>query len=82
MGNVNTSLFSREMKLTGAYQDLAKRPINTGKTPQEIKALFEANRFEEQTAVDFQTFNFLQQLYIWLINSQVQTKQSHKSCLQ
>ena len=58
MGNVNTSLFSREMKLTGAYQDLAKRPINTGKTPQEIKALFEANRFEEQTAVDFSDVQF------------------------
>lgn len=53
MGNVNTLLFSREMKLTGAYQDLANRPSGQGRTAEQIKALFEANRFEEQAAVDF-----------------------------
>ena len=53
MANVNTLLFSREMKLTNAYQDLAKRPSSAGKTAAEIKALFEANRFEEQDAIDF-----------------------------
>ena len=58
MGNVNTLLFSREMKLTGAYQDLAKRPSGQGRTADEIKALFEANRFEEQAAVDFSNPKF------------------------
>lgn len=53
MANVNTLLFSREMKLTNAYQDLAKRPSSAGKTAAEIKALFDTNRFEEQDAVDF-----------------------------
>ena len=58
MGNVNTLLFSREMKLTSAYQDLAKRPSGSGKTAQEIRDLFEANRFEEQNAVDFSESKF------------------------
>lgn len=58
MGNVNTLLFSREMKLTGAYQDLAKRPSGQGRTADEIKSLFEANRFEEQAAVDFSNPKF------------------------
>lgn len=51
MSNIQISPFSREIKLTNAYQDLAKR--TGGRTAEEIKALFSANRFEEQNAVNF-----------------------------
>lgn len=79
MGNVNTLLFSREMKLTGAYQDLANRPSGQGRTAEQIKALFEANRFEEQAAVDFSDPQFssttLYMAYQFTTNNQTITQE-------
>lgn len=79
MGNVNTLLFSREMKLTGAYQDLANRPSGQGRTAEQIKALFEANRFEEQAAVDFSNPKFasttLYMAYQFTSNNQTITQE-------
>lgn len=58
LGDVDLNGLSTQIKLTNAYQDLAKRPSGSGRTPEEIKALFETNRFEEQNAVDFSNQQF------------------------
>lgn len=58
LGNVDLNGLSTQIKLTNAYQDLAKRPSGSGRTPEEIKALFETNRFEQQNAVDFSNQQF------------------------
>lgn len=51
LNNVLTSDLSEKIKLTNAYKDMAGR-TGGGLTPDEIRALFEANYFEETAAVD------------------------------
>lgn len=51
LNNVLTSDLSEKIKLTNAYKDMAGR-AGGGLTPDEIRALFEANYFEETAAVD------------------------------
>jgi hypothetical protein len=49
--NVPVNDLSEQIKLTNAYKDLAGR-AGGGLTPDEVRALFEANYFEEVGAVD------------------------------
>lgn len=51
LNNVLTSDLSEKIKLTNAYKDMAGR-TGGGLTPDEVRALFEANYFEEVGAVD------------------------------
>lgn len=50
LDNVPVTTLSEEIKLTNAYKDIASR--TSGLTPDEIKALFKSNYFEETTSVD------------------------------
>ena len=51
LNNVLASNLSEKIKLTNAYKDMAGR-TGGGLTPDEVRALFEANYFEEVGAVD------------------------------
>lgn len=54
LSNVPLKLFNREVRQSAAYQKLANmpHPATQGRTDDQIRALFMANRFEEQKGVD------------------------------
>lgn len=61
MSNIPLNLFNREVRQSAAYQKLANmpHPATQGKTDDEIRALFKANRFEEQQGVDLTSGDYI-----------------------
>lgn len=61
MSNIPLNLFNREVRQSAAYQKLANmpHPATQGKTDDEIRALFKANRFEEQKGVDLTSGDYI-----------------------
>lgn len=55
--NIPLNIFNRFVRQSAAYQKLANtpHPATQGKTDKEIRALFSANRYEEQQGVDLTT---------------------------
>lgn len=54
LSNIPLNIFNRFVRQSAAYQKLANmpHPATQGKTDEQIKALFYANRFEEQQGVN------------------------------
>ena len=72
LNNVLTSDLSEKIKLTNAYKDMAGR-TGGGLTPDEIRALFEANYFEETAAVDLTQAPFTATTLVYQFNTDNET---------